>query len=92
VLVDAGAAAAVGERQRSLLAPGVTEVIGDFEAGDVVEVIGPDGLVARGVVAYHSDELVELLTETANRSQLRPVVHRDDLAVVRDLGGRARGR
>jgi hypothetical protein len=44
------------------------------------------------VVAYHSDELVELLTETANRSQLRPVVHRDDLAVVRDLGGRARGR
>ncbi|MGC5626654.1 glutamate 5-kinase [Georgenia sp. Z1344] len=90
VLVDAGAAAAVGERQRSLLIPGITEVVGDFEAGDVVEVLGPEGLVARGVSGYDTRELTDLVAAPmAERANLRPAVHRDDLAVMRDVGGRA---
>ncbi|MGO1173614.1 MAG: glutamate 5-kinase [Actinomycetaceae bacterium] len=93
MVIDAGAAAAVGERQRSLLVPGVAEVVGDFEAGDVVELVGPAGLVARGVAGYDAREITELLEGPAEgRAHQRPAVHRDDLAVMRDVGGRAGGR
>ena len=41
--LDAGAVAAVLERRRSLLAAGIHGITGDFEAGDVVDLVGPDG-------------------------------------------------
>ena len=47
--LDAGAVAAVLERRRSLLAAGIRGISGDFVAGDVVDLVGPDGeVVARG--------------------------------------------
>ena len=39
--LDDGAVAAVVGRRRSLLAAGITGVDGDFEAGDVVELVEP---------------------------------------------------
>ena len=51
LVVDAGAARALGERGASLLAVGVTAVNGDFAPGDVVEIVGPEGAaLARGLV------------------------------------------
>lgn len=87
--VDGGAAQALVERGRSLLAVGVTDVEGSFQPGDAVEVVGPDGrVVARGLATYGDEDIRRL----AGRSTLdavedlgphyaREVVHRDDLAV-----------
>ena len=47
--LDRGATTAVLDRRRSLLAAGIRGVSGDFVAGDVVDLVDPDGtVVARG--------------------------------------------
>ncbi len=51
--IDAGAAKALGGG-KSLLPAGITRVEGKFERGDVVDIIGPDGLIARGLAEYDS--------------------------------------
>ncbi|WP_127131645.1 glutamate 5-kinase [Georgenia sp. SYP-B2076] len=88
--LDAGAARAVTDGKRSLLAAGIVGVDGEFEAGDAVELVGPDGLVARGLTAYGSAEIPEMmgkssvqLRDDGSDAHPRAVVHRDDLAQVR---------
>ncbi|MEZ6090200.1 MAG: PUA domain-containing protein [Pirellulaceae bacterium] len=55
--VDAGAAGAVGRDGKSLLAIGILHVEGSFQRGEVVAMIGPDGVeIARGLINYSSDE------------------------------------
>ena len=45
-------------RRKSLLPAGITGVYGDFDSGDVVDLLGPDGRpVARGFVAHDAAEL-----------------------------------
>ncbi|WP_456845717.1 glutamate 5-kinase [Cellulomonas sp. P5_C6] len=91
LILDAGAVRAVLERGTSLLPAGVTGVEGTFEAGDPVELVGPDGvLVARGLVSYDAEEVPPLLgrSTTELRAALGPgydreLVHRDDLVLVR---------
>ena len=76
--VDEGARAALTERGRSLLAPGVTGVTGGFRPGDAVEIGGPDGQVfAKGLVRVPAERAGEWM---GRRSQV--VVHRDDLVLV----------
>lgn len=90
LVIDDGAVRAVVERRTSLLPAGVTAVHGTFEAGDPVELAGPDGrVVARGLVSYASDELPPLLGRSTRelRAELgdgydREVVHADDLVLV----------
>ena len=81
--LDAGAVAAVIERRRSLLAAGIHGISGDFVAGDVVDLVGPNGIVvARGVVGFDAVELPELIgrrTRDLAPEQRREVVHADDL-------------
>lgn len=56
--IDAGAARAVRKGNASLLAVGVDDVTGDFEAGDPVDITGPGGtLLARGVADCSATEL-----------------------------------
>ncbi|QPK78650.1 glutamate 5-kinase [Corynebacterium lizhenjunii] len=75
--LDAGAVAAVTAGGASLLAVGITEVIGEFHAGEIVDILGPDGeIVGRGEVGYDAQELRPLLGQ---RSQ-RPVIHADYLS------------
>lgn len=91
LVLDDGAVRAVVERGTSLLPAGVTAVEGDFEAGDPVELAGPDGtVVARGLVAYSAQEAPGLLGRSTQdlRADLgegydRELVHRDDLVLVR---------
>ena len=91
LVLDAGAVRAVTERGTSLLPAGVTGVEGTFEAGEPVELVGPDGaLVARGLVSYDADEVPPLLGRSTSelRASLGPgydreLVHRDDLVLVR---------
>lgn len=89
--VDDGAARAVLGGRASLLPAGVTRVEGDFDAGDPVELVAPDGTVfARGLVAFDASDLPALLGRStyALRDELgegydRVVVHRDDLVLDR---------
>jgi glutamate 5-kinase len=87
--VDAGAARALREG-RSLLPIGVTRITGEFERGDTVDILDPDGrAIARGlagldsedarlVMGKRSDTIVELLG-VGNRSEM---IHRDNLVLV----------
>ena len=52
---------------------------GSFKAGDAVEVVGPEGeLVAKGLVAFDSDLLAEIIGTKGGRE----VIHRDQLVVL----------
>lgn len=90
LVLDAGAVKAVRGRRASLLAAGVTAVRGEFEPGQPVEIVGPDGVVvARGLAAFAAHEIPAMLGMSTEqlRTQLgehyaRPLVHRDDLVVV----------
>jgi glutamate 5-kinase len=87
--VDAGAARAL-LTGKSLLPIGVTRVTGEFERGDAIAVLNPDGSeIARGLAGLDSDEarlvmgkrsdaVLELLG-TGNRAAL---VHRDNMVLV----------
>jgi glutamate 5-kinase len=88
--VDEGAQNAVEFQGRSLLAIGVRRVEGNFQKGDVVSLIAPDGReLARGLTNYGSEEMRRIAGQTAERIieilGHRPydeVIHRDNLAVL----------
>ena len=90
LFLDEGAVRAVVERRTSLLPAGVTAAEGEFDAGDPVELVAPDGaVVGRGLVAYSSDEVPQLLGRSTGdlRAELGPgydreLIHRDDLVLV----------
>lgn len=87
--LDSGAVAAV-RGGASLLSVGVTDVLGQFQRGDAVALMGPDGdtigiglagltsSVARSIAGLTSEAAAEKLGH-APRSNL---VHRDDLVVL----------
>ena len=91
ITVDDGARQALQRKGGSLLVVGVAGVDGDFEDGDIVDIVDPSGyLFARGRVSASRDE-VELAMgrtrEELSRNRLlaemaeKPLVHRDDLVV-----------
>ena len=87
--LDDGAAKAVKETGKSVLAIGVTKVEGEFEQGDVVSCVNQKGqLIAKGLVNYDhvetrlvkgkkSSEFIHLLGY-ADRPEL---IHRDNLVL-----------
>ena len=92
VVIDAGAVAALKDRGASLLAAGVTEVVGAFDAGEPIDVVTAQGVsVARGLASFGSDDLLQMMGKsTAQLAQVmgeefaRPAVHRDDLVLLDD--------
>jgi glutamate 5-kinase len=86
LLLDAGAVTAISAKGASLLPAGITAVEGDFDAGDPVELVGPDGIaIARGLVGYDAPDLPSLLghkTADLPPEFRREVVHRDDLVLL----------
>ena len=90
LLVNANAVPVLREQGRSLLAVGVTGTRGEFTAGDIVNLAGPDGIVfARGKVAFGSDEIPALAGRKGDavaalypaRKRLE-VIHRNDLVLL----------
>ncbi|MDR6687619.1 glutamate 5-kinase [Arthrobacter sp. 1088] len=90
LMLDDGAVKAVRDRHRSLLPAGISDVSGDFEAGDPVEMVALDGtVIARGLVNYSSEELPRMLGRSTQelgqamgRGYDREVVHVDDLVLL----------
>jgi len=84
--LDDGAVTAVVARRASLLPAGIIKVSGDFESGDPVDLVSPDGaVVGRGLVSYDSADLPALLgrkTQDLPAEFRREVVHRDDLVLL----------
>lgn len=85
--LDDGAVTAIVRRRRSLLAAGITGVEGEFQAGDVVDLVDAKDIpVARGVVAFDAGELPALIgrsTPELPAEFRREVVHADDLVPLR---------
>lgn len=87
--VDAGAVAAL-RKGKSLLPAGVVKVAGEFARGDAVLVRGPGGEeVARGLVAYDSEDAAKILGKSTSEIVLilgyegrAAMIHRDDLAMA----------
>ena len=83
VLVDAGAARALREGGTSLLPVGITDVAGDFAAGDAVEIAHEAETVGKGICNYSAAELRQVLgMQSADVRTLLPraseeAVHRD---------------
>jgi len=90
IQVNAQAVPALRDQGRSLLAVGVVGVTGEFAAGDVVNIAGPDGIViARGASPFSSSATAQLAGLKSEAVQaLHPgrkhleIVHRDELALL----------
>ncbi len=89
VQVDAGAAGAL-KKGRSLLPVGITKITGEFERGDTIAVIDPEGReIARGLSGLDSDDarLVmgkksEVIVELLGAGNRAEMVHRDNLVLL----------
>ena len=87
VVIDDGAARALLEKGKSLLAVGITRVKGTFEKGDIVAILNLQGEeVARGLTNYSSDELERIhgrscgdIREILGECPYEEVVHRDNI-------------
>ena len=97
LVLDDGAARAVGERRRSLLPAGIVSVEGHFEPGDPVALADTSGRVlAHGLTNYASDELPRMLGRSTRelarelgRGYERSVVHVNDLVILQPHGSSA---
>jgi glutamate 5-kinase len=86
ITVDEGAKRALLRGGTSLLAAGVVEAVGAFEADDAVEVAGPDDQVfAKGLVRLDAagvDEVAGRRSDELPEGAPGWVIHRDDLVML----------
>lgn len=95
ITIDDGAARAVRDRGKSLLASGITAATGSFQHGDVLLVRDPKGAeVARGLTNYNADELRLIMGRKSSQFEKllgRPayaeVIHRDNLVITTPPAG-----
>lgn len=93
IQIDDGAAKAICERNKSLLATGVTQITGRFERGDVLLVRSDAGKeLARGLTNYSAEELRLIMGKRSSQFEkllgnaaYDEVIHRDNLVVLADL-------
>jgi glutamate 5-kinase len=91
VKIDDGAAKALLESGKSLLAVGVTDVNGEFKFGDAVDILNKKGeKIAKGVTNYSFSDIKALkgrknadIKKIMGASFFEEVVHRDNLFIYR---------
>lgn len=90
LVVDSGAALALKDQKRSLLAAGIKDVEGEFQRGDIVNIYDPEGCrLACGIANYSSADIVvikgahsEKIATLLGYDYGSEVVHRNNLTVV----------
>jgi glutamate 5-kinase len=90
VTVDEGAAMAMKQGGRSLLAIGICSVEGDFGKGDVISVQSEAAIeIARGLTNYSADQIRRIrgcrsdrIEQILGQCPYDEVIHRDNLAIV----------
>lgn len=82
--IDEGAMKAVTRGGNSLLAVGITEVVGEFRAGEILDIVGPEStIIGRGEVNFDSTTLRSIIgkhTDELPSELQRAVVHADYLS------------
>jgi len=89
ILVDEGAERAILHQGKSLLPSGITGVEGDFEVGDPVACVNPDGVViAKGLTNYSAEDIDKIkglrtsrIEQVLGAKPYDEVIHRDNMAV-----------
>ncbi|ADO77751.1 glutamate 5-kinase [Halanaerobium praevalens] len=91
LIIDQGAAAALLKRGKSLLPGGITEVEGDFKAGDPVLINQGREKIAKGIVNYSAQEIKKIKGAHSNKIEeilgyfnKSEVIHRDNMVVGGD--------
>ena len=90
LVLDAGAARVLVSGGKSLLPVGVTAAEGDFDRGDVVACVSPDGKeLARGLVNYAAKEARRILGKPSGQIEAvlgfveePELIHRDNLVLT----------
>jgi glutamate 5-kinase len=93
IVIDDGARAAL-QTGRSLLPAGVKSVRGQFERGEAVIIRdGAGAEIGRGLIAYSAKETALIagrnsveIAAVLGYSGRAALIHRDDMALLRDLG------
>jgi len=87
--VDDGAASALRQKNRSLLAAGIIEVEGIFQQGDIVDICDSLGVrLGSGITNYaplkfkRSRALIQKISPTARYDSGSEVVHRNNLVIL----------
>jgi glutamate 5-kinase len=90
LILDAGATKVLRGAGSSLLPVGVARVEGEFERGDVVACVSPDGdEIARGLVNYSTGDAKQIIGQPSNRIEELlgyvdepELIHRDNLVLT----------
>ncbi len=90
LVLDSGAVQVLRADGRSLLAVGVTEVRGEFQRGELVECVDPEGRqVGRGLVNYAASEATAIKGLASDRIEASlgycrepELIHRDNLVIL----------
>jgi glutamate 5-kinase len=90
LILDAGAVKVLREQGKSLLPIGVHDTQGEFERGELVACLGPDGTeVARGLANYSAIETRKILRAPSSEIESRlgyvdepELIHRDNLILL----------
>ena len=89
IQVDEGAARALLKNGKSLLPSGIVGAEGEFEMGNTVSIIGPDGReIGRGIVNYSASEVQRIkgvqtkdIEQVLGYKDFDEVIHRNNLAL-----------
>jgi glutamate 5-kinase len=85
VHINAGAMAAITRKNASLLFPGITQIENEFEPGDVVAIVNPDGTeIARGIANYSSADATKLMGKQSADIERLASIRNYDAFVTRD--------
>ena len=80
IIIDEGAKKAILSKSASLLSPGITDIKGEFNEKDVVDISDKDeAVLARGITNYSSQKLIRIKGRRAEKE----VVHRNDLVLLK---------
>ena len=89
LFIDKGAANAILTGGKSLLPSGIMDVEGEFDMGDLVQVIDPDQKeIARGISSYNANEIKQIkglksseIASVLGYKTSDEAIHRDHLVV-----------
>ncbi len=89
LILDDGAKNALLKKGKSLLSSGITGIEGNFDSGDAVSCVSPNGKeIARGIVNYSSEEIKRIkglktteIEKVLGYKYFDEVIHRDNLVI-----------
>ena len=90
IYIDQGAEKALIHKGKSLLAAGVTKVIGTFDRGEVIQCVNESGHeILKGLVNYNSEEVKKIIGVSSDKIELilgyvneSSLIHRDNMIII----------